>query len=254
MLSTPKASSELSGPNPRAAIGVVAPFDLELDREMWRWLPEDVDIFITRTPFINDEVTVEFAQEASDAPAIARATRDVTAGPASTVAYACTSGSFVGGRAAEETIVATMLASGAHQALTTSGALVEALGFLGVTRVVVATPYIAQLSQKLSDFLAEHDITAVENVSLGRSTHISQVLYAETAEMIRAADRDDAEAIVISCTNLPTYDLLVPLERELGKPIISANQATLWAALRRITREAVGEGQALLSRSGVARR
>lgn len=230
----------------------MAPFDLELDREMWRWLPDDVDIFITRTPFIDDEVTVEFAQEASDAPAIARGTRDVTAGPANTVAYACTSGSFVGGRDAERAITDTMLASGAEQALTTSGALVEALESLGVSRVVVATPYIAELSQKLSDFLAEHQITAIDNVSLGLSTHISQVPYAQTADMIRAADREDAEAIVISCTNLPTYDLLVPLEQELGKPVISANQATLWAALRRIGRSAVGDAQLLLSRSDAA--
>lgn len=219
---------------------------------MWRWLPDDVDIFITRTPFIDHEVTVEFAQEASDGPAISRATRDVTAGPATTVAYACTSGSFVGGRDGEKKITEAMLASGAEQALTTSGALVEALESLGVSRVVVATPYIAELSQKLSAFLAEHQITAIDNVSLGLSTKISQVLYERTAEMIRAADRSDAEAIVISCTNLPTYDLLAPLERELGKPVISANQATLWAALRRVHRSAVGEGQRLLAQTSAS--
>lgn len=219
---------------------------------MWRWLPDDVDIFITRTPFIDHEVTVEFAQEASDGPAISRATRDVTAGPATTVAYACTSGSFVGGRDGEKKITEAMLASGAEQALTTSGALVEALESLGVSRVVVATPYIAELSQKLSAFLAEHQITAINNVSLGLSTKISQVLYERTAEMIRAADRSDAEAIVISCTNLPTYDLLAPLERELGKPVISANQATLWAALRRVNRSAVGDGQRLLAQTSAS--
>lgn len=219
---------------------------------MWRWLPDDVDIFITRTPFIDHEVTVEFAQEASDGPAISRATRDVTAGPATTVAYACTSGSFVGGRDGEKKITEAMLASGAEQALTTSGALVEALESLGVSRVVVATPYIAELSQKLSAFLAEHQITAINNVSLGLSTKISQVLYERTAEMIRAADRSDAEAIVISCTNLPTYDLLAPLERELGKPVISANQATLWAALRRVKRSAVGDGQRLLAQTSAS--
>lgn len=219
---------------------------------MWRWLPDDVDIFITRTPFIDHEVTVEFAQEASDGPAISRATRDVTAGPATTVAYACTSGSFVGGRDGEKKITEAMLASGAEQALTTSGALVEALESLSVSRVVVATPYIAELSQKLSAFLAEHQITAINNVSLGLSTKISQVLYERTAEMIRAADRSDAEAIVISCTNLPTYDLLAPLEQELGKPVVSANQATLWAALRRVNRSAVGDGQRLLAQTSAS--
>lgn len=244
-------STALTGPDRGEAIGIVAPFDLELDREIWRWLPADVDALITRTPFINEGVTVEFAKEVSDTAAIARGTRDVTAGRARTVAYACTSGSFVSGRAAERTITETMLASGADQALTTSGALVEALQSLGVSRVVVATPYLADLSQKLSEFLAEFEITAVANVSLGLCDEIWGVTYRETAELIRQADRPDAEAIVISCTNLPTYDLIAPLEEELGKPVISANQATVWAALRRIGRHAVGENQKLLAHSRV---
>ena len=240
------------GPHGGSAIGIVAPFDLELDRELWRWLPADVDALITRTPFINDVVTVEFAKEVSDTSAIARGTKDVTAGRAKTVAYACTSGSFVLGRDAERKITETMLQSGADHALTTSGALVEALHSLDVSRVVVATPYIAELSQKLSDFLAEFDIDALENVSLGLCEEIWTVSYAETAELIRSADRPDAQAIVISCTNLPTYDLIAPLEEELGKPVISANQATIWASLKRLGRDAVGENQRLLTQSRVS--
>lgn len=239
----------LAGPTRGEAIGIVAPFDLELDHELWRWLPDGVDALITRTPFINDVVTVEFAKEVSDTSAIARGTRDVTAGRASTVAYACTSGSFVSGRAAETVITDTMLASGATHAVTTSGALVEALESLGVSRVIVATPYLADLSQKLSEFLAEFGITALANVSLGLSEEIWNVTYQETAELIRSADRPEAEAIVISCTNLPTYDLIAPLEQELGKPVISANQATMWAALKRLGKHAVGKDQQLIARS-----
>ncbi len=240
-----------SGPGRTHAIGIVAPFDLELDRELWRWLPDDVDLLMTRTPFINDVVTVEFAKEVSDTSAIARGTKDVTAGRVSTVAYACTSGSFVSGRAAEAQITKTMLASGATEAVTTSGALVEALQSLGVSRVIVATPYIAALSEKLSEFLAEFDIQALENVSLGLCEEIWNVTYEETAAMIRAADRPDAEAVVISCTNLPTYDLIAPLEEELGKPVISANQATIWASLKRIGKVPVGENQRLIELSRV---
>lgn len=72
--------------------------------------------------------------------------------------------------------------------------------------------------------------------------------YARTAELIRAVDDPAAEAIVVSCTNLPSYDLIAPLERELGKPIVTANQATMWATLRRLGIAAVGPGQALLAR------
>ena len=53
---------DLEGPVHRNAIGVVAPFDLELDAELWRWLPEDVDLLLTRTPYVEGAVTVGFAR------------------------------------------------------------------------------------------------------------------------------------------------------------------------------------------------
>jgi maleate isomerase len=51
----------------------------------------------------------------------------------------------------------------------------------------------------------------------------------------------------VSCTNLATYDLIAPLERELGKPVLTANQVTMWAALRVAHKAAVGPGQRLLA-------
>ncbi|MGW7375128.1 aspartate racemase/maleate isomerase family protein [Streptomyces venezuelae] len=44
----------------------------------------------------------------------------------------------------------------------------------------------------------------------------------------------------MSCTALPTYDALPHLEERLGKPVISANQATAWALLAAVGERAVG--------------
>src|SRR5690606_34175961 len=90
----PTSPTRISGPAPRLAFGVVAPFDMELDAELLRWLPEGVDLLMTRTPFVDDVVTVEFAREVADAAPISVGVRSVTAGRAEVVAYACTSGSF----------------------------------------------------------------------------------------------------------------------------------------------------------------
>ena len=38
------------GPALRHGIGVIAPFDLALDWELWRWTPDDVSLHITGTP------------------------------------------------------------------------------------------------------------------------------------------------------------------------------------------------------------
>jgi maleate isomerase len=44
--------------------------------------------------------------------------------------------------------------------------------------------------------------------------------------------------VFLACTNLPTYDLIAPLERMLGKPVLTANQVTMWAVLRALHSEA----------------
>lgn len=86
----------------------------------------------------------------------------------------------------------------------------------------------------------------VATSGLGLTSRIWSVPYAQTADLVRATDVSDAEAIVISCTNLPTYDLIADLEADLRKPVVTANQVTMWAALRVAGRKAVGPGQRLL--------
>jgi maleate isomerase len=67
--------------------------------------------------------------------------------------------------------------------------------------------------------------------------------------MAHQAVKGAADALFISCTNLPTYDVIPQLEAELRIPVISANQVTMWAALRRLGTRAVGPYQALLDES-----
>jgi maleate cis-trans isomerase len=40
------------------------------------------------------------------------------------------------------------------------------------------------------------------------------------------------DALVLLATDLPTFASIEPLERALGIPVVSSNQAILWAALR----------------------
>ena len=46
--------------------------------------------------------------------------------------------------------------------------------------------------------------------------------------------RPEAEAIFISCTNLRAASVIERLEKETGKPVVTSNQATFWACLRKL--------------------
>ena len=238
--------SFLGGPRPQRGVGVVAPFDFALDRELWRWVPDEVSLHLTRTPYVPVEVSLDLARLVSEHETLHEAVRTLTAIAPEVVAYACTSGSFVGGIAGERAMCEAMTRAGALPSLTTSGALLDALAELGVRRVALVTPYTVSVTRALEEYVAEAGVTVTGCAYMGLTRHIWKVPYRDVVDMARGAVLGGAEALFISCTNLPTYDVIPQLEAELRIPVISANQVTMWAALRRLGTRAVGPYQALI--------
>ncbi|WP_330182883.1 Asp/Glu/hydantoin racemase [Nocardia sp. NBC_01503] len=234
---------EFEGPVAQRGIGIIAPFDLALERELWRWVPLEVSLHLARTPYEPVPVSLEMAELVSDAVHLTSATRNVLHVEPEVVAYLCTSGSFIKGLAYEKSLRQTICQAGARDAVTTSGALVEAIAKLGLSRISVITPYDEILTNKLHDFLTETHCDVVRSDHLGLGGGIWRVSYRTIAERIMFADDPDAEAIFVSCTNLPTYDIIEPLERALGKPVLTANQLTMWACLGRMKLPMMGPGK-----------
>lgn len=238
--------SFLGGPAPQRGVGVVAPFDFALDRELWRWVPDEVSLRLTRTPYVPVEVSLDLARLVSEHETLTDAVRALSASEPEVVAYACASGSFVGGVAGERAMCAAMTRTGDVSSVTTSGALLEALAELDVRRVALVTPYTGSLTRALEDYLREAGAAVTGRAFLGLTRHIWKVPYRAVVDMARQAVTGAADALFISCTNLSTYDVIPQLEAELRMPVLSANQVTMWAALRRIGARAVGPYQALL--------
>ncbi|MCX5201007.1 aspartate/glutamate racemase family protein [Streptomyces sp. NBC_00237] len=241
----------LGGPQPQRGVGVVAPFDFALDRELWRWVPDGISLHLTRTPFVPVEVSLDLARLVSEHQTLREAVRALIAVEPQVVAYACTSGSFVDGLAGERAMCEAMSRAGATESgglpsVTTSGALLEALGELGARRVAVVTPYTESVTQSLEEYLAQAGIVVTGREFLGLTRHIWKVPYRDVVDMARRAVVGAADCLFVSCTNLPTYDVIPQLEAELRMPVISANQVTMWSALRRLGVEAVGPYQRLL--------
>ncbi|WP_435157064.1 maleate cis-trans isomerase family protein [Amycolatopsis sacchari] len=215
----------------QTGVGVVAPFDFALDRELWRWVPDRVCLHTTRLPYLPEPVTVQLAEALSDPHGVRRATRDVLVPEPLVVAYACTSGSFVGGAEGEAALVQGMLDAGAPAAVTTSGALIRACTRLGIRRLAVITPYVDDVTGRLLDFLAEYGITTTASLGLGLLGDIWKMSYSAVLGAVSGLDLTGADALFVSCTNVPTYDVVTPLEQRLGIPVLTANQVTMWAAL-----------------------
>ncbi|HLS72732.1 MAG TPA: Asp/Glu/hydantoin racemase [Actinomycetaceae bacterium] len=234
---------EFEGPLAQRGIGIIAPFDLALERELWRWAPLEVSFHLARTPFEPVAVSLEMAELVSQHRHLQAATRDVLGTEPEVVAYLCSSGSFVHGLAYEAELREAILAAGAPTAVTTSGALAEAVRELNLSSVSIMTPYDAPLTERLVEFLDELGVRVQRSHYLGLGGGIWKVNYRTVAELILAADHPESEAVFVSCTNLPTYDIIAPLEDRLGKPVLTANQLTVWACLGRMGLPMVGPGR-----------
>lgn len=233
----------------RPGIGVIAPYDLALDRELWELSPDDLSVHVTRTPYLDLPVGVGQATQLADHAAIgAAATTLRKLAPAATV-YLCSSGSFLGGLDGEARLRSTIEAAGAGHAVTASGALIDALRELGIDRIGVGTPYDETLTTHLESFLAEAKVELTALAYLGLDGHIPRVGPHTVRELALAA-ADGADAVFLACTNLPTVDVIAQLEHELGKPVLSATLVSMWSALRYADATSRGRPERLFARTG----
>jgi maleate isomerase len=168
----------------------------------------------------------------ADPAEAAAAVRSLVAIDPDVVAYACTSGSFVNGIAGERAICEAMQAAGAPRTVTTSGGLLEALRALGVRRVALGTPYVSRLGALLADFVTMAGFVPVSLANLDLDGGIADLAASDVERLAAAAFTPGAEAMFLSCTNLPTVGILPGLERRYGVPVLSANQVTMWAAVQ----------------------
>lgn len=109
-----------------------------------------------------------------------------------------------------------------------------ALRELGCHRISAFSPYQPIADREVGRFFTEagFDVATVTGLRCPTAPDIAKVPEERLREVIAELDSPDVEAIVQVGTNLSFVRLADALERELGKPVIAINAATLWHALR----------------------
>src|SRR6266513_1793286 len=128
------------------------------------------------------------------------------------IVLAHTATSYTLGKKGEAELVARMQRETGIPFITAFGSALAALAHLGVKRVALGTPYDADATAKGKASLEAHGI---EGVGFGRRIDVPQ-----------------AQAVFLSGVGMPTTATLERMERDLGKPAVSAAAAMMWNALR----------------------
>lgn len=150
------------------------------------------------------------------------------------VLWACTSGSFVYGPQGAEQQIEQLAEAAGVPASSTSKAYLNSLAQLGITRVAVAASYPDEVATLFVDYLAAGGIDVVSWSSAGIATaaEVGTLPRADVLELARSNDHPRAQALLIPDTAMRTLAAVSELEEVIGKPVLTANQVTIWEGLR----------------------
>lgn len=149
------------------------------------------------------------------------------------ILYGCTSATLTHGPAFDRDLAAQIKSQSGAQTVTAAGALVFALNRLGAKRIGFASPYVAAINDLAIAFLQQSgfDTVARSEVDQPLGNYEQGALTPEKVfELGKAADHAQADAIVLSCTDMRSVEIIADLERALDKPVVTSNQAMIFQA------------------------
>jgi maleate isomerase len=157
------------------------------------------------------------------------------------VVFHCTLTSMESGAAGEARIREVVGAEVGCPVITTASAVLDALAAVGARRLAVYTPYTdeANVDERLFLEAAGYGVAAIHGMGLTRSDDYLRVTGAEWRRYVLERHDASADACFLSCTNTQAIDVAAQLEADLGRPVVTSNQAVLWACLPPPLREAV---------------
>lgn len=220
----------------RARFGVMVPtLNSTMEPELYKMAPKDVSIHFARlAPDVDYTVTLSLERLMGYAKEATKAAKSLSLVKPDIIAFGCTSGSLLKGIGYDKEIIENIESTTGVRGTTTSTAVIAALEEMKMKNVCVATPYPDWINKKTKQFLEANGINVLRIKGLENVRVISNEIPEKACKLAKEVNIPDADGIFISCTALRTIEILDALEEEIGKPVVSSNQATLWMMMKMV--------------------
>lgn len=229
----------------RARFGVLVPFtNTNLEPDMALLRPDGVSMHFARMGgYDQDEIPDAEQMHGLGATDLNETLHLLQGVRPEVIMYGCTSATLTHGPAFDRGLAERIKADSGAETVTAAGALVHALHTLGVDRIGFASPYVSTINDMATGFLAETGIETVARSEVsdaldnyGQGELDPQAVF----DLGLAANHSKAGAIVLSCTDMRSVEIIARLEQVVGKPVITSNQAMAFQAM-----QLAGIGEAL---------
>ena len=218
---------------PKARIGVILPTSNRMiEPQFIHYAPDNLGVHFARA-----RITGKWeAPVAKLLPEIARAASTLADSNPDLIVFNCTATSMKEGTAGDALILDTIRKETGIDALSTAGAVNDALHAVGLRRFVLVTPYVQSTNDHETEYFDDQGFEVVHDVALGLvgGDQFITVPPERWIELALANDRPNADGFFLSCANTTQIEAVEEIERATGKPVINSNQAVLWASLERL--------------------
>ncbi len=220
-----------SGPG-KYRIGLLAlSNDLATERDFVNMgVDDELITFVSRIP--NEEVCSVENLKAMEPEITKSASLLIPGSRLDVVAYSCTSGTVVLGF---DTVVNRIqIARPEIPVVTPITSSMSALNHFSANKISVLTPYTDDVNMQIANHLTNHgfEILAFTSFKLSDNSDMAALPPGTIYDAALQADHAAAQALFISCTAIRAVDVVEDIEKAIGKPVVTANQALFWQSVR----------------------
>jgi maleate isomerase len=224
-------------------IGVLAPHaDVGPEAELQAMAPSTVTIHAAKVPFgamaaggaMDPTIPLAPVREFAEPPHVDDAAELLAAAPLNAVAYAFTSSAYVIGAEGEAAMIARLARrTNGIPVVATCAAMVEGLRVLDVARVALVDPpwFDAELSGLGRGYYESAGFQVVHSGPCELPSDQAKITPADLHSWAMEHVPGEADAVAIGGNGFRAVGAIEALEKDLGRPVVTANQALFWAAL-----------------------
>jgi maleate cis-trans isomerase len=135
----------------------------------------------------------------------------------------------------DDAVTRRMSAGAGVPAITSAQAVGRAVRALRTRRIALVSPYSHAVNERAARYFEiKHGLetVALEGFGATDSYAIGQLGPENARDAFARINRPEIEVFVVPGGNFPTMTSVAAWEQEFGKPVVTTNQASLWAMLR----------------------